>query len=156
MNKDVREMVGICGLYCGTCQNYLAHRENDVEQLEKISKAKGIPVEEICCDGCISDNVFSPCVECVHGFRQCAGEKGVTWCFECSDFPCKRLEDFRDIHVVNGISHHENVIEGLRDMKEHGIQQWVEKQDRAGRCPECGKMLYWFARECPGCHSEVR
>ena len=149
--QDIRELVGICGLYCGTCPDYLAYRENDVEQLHKISQETGIPVEEIRCDGCLSGKVFPLCIECRHSFRQCAVEKKVTWCFECHDFPCQRLKDFKDIHVVNGISHHVHVIEDLRHMKEHGIEQWAKEQKRAGRCQKCGKRLYWFVRECPEC-----
>jgi predicted amidophosphoribosyltransferase len=41
-------------------------------------------------------------------------------------------------------------------MKRHGIEAWVEQQDKAGRCPECGKRLYWFARVCPACHSPLK
>jgi hypothetical protein len=80
----------------------------------------------------------------------------VTWCFQCREFPCPRLWDFRDVHIVNGISHHAHVIEDLQYMKEHGMEQWVEEQERAGQCPNCGKRLYWFARECPTCHASVR
>lgn len=153
---DVRELAGICGLYCGTCPRYLAYQENDVEQLNEISRETGVPIEEIRCDGCLSDNVSPTCLECRHGFRQCAGEKNVTWCFECDDFPCQRLHDFRDVHVVNGISHHIHVIEDLQYMKNHGVEQWVAEQDRAGSCPKCGKRLYWFVHECSTCHTKIR
>jgi hypothetical protein len=149
-------MVGICGLYCGTCPMYLAPRENDRSQLEKISAEKGIPIEDIQCDGCLSENLYPLCEECRHGFRKCAAEKNVTWCFECDEFPCQRLEDFRMVHVVNGISHHENVVEHLRYMKKDGIEKWVEAQDQAGCCPACGKMLYWFTRECSACQTRIR
>lgn len=156
MKQDVSKLVGICGLYCGTCPNYLAYRENDIEQLERISQARGIAIEEIRCDGCLSDNVFPLCVDCRHGFRQCAADKMVTRCFQCHDFPCGRLRDFRDVHIVNDISHHAHVIEDLEYMKEHGVERWVEEQEKAGRCPQCGTRLYWFVRECPNCHTRVR
>ena len=156
MKQDARKMVGICGLYCGTCPNCLAYQENDTEQLEEISRRTNIPVSEIRCDGCLSDKVMPQCVECSHGFRRCAEDKNVTWCFQCSEFPCQRLEDFTDGHIIDGISHHAHVIEDLKDMKAHGIEQWLEKQERAGHCPQCGKRLYWFTRECPSCHTQIR
>jgi hypothetical protein len=28
--------------------------------------------------------------------------------------------------------------------------------DREGRCPQCGKRLYWFTRVCPDCHTRIR
>ena len=154
MRQDVLELVGICGLYCGTCPNYLAYRKDDVEQLNRISQATGIPIENIRCDGCLSDKVMPYCMEC--RFRQCAGEKKVTWCFQCHDFPCQWLSDFTNAHIINGISHHAHVIEDLRYMKQYGIEQFAEEQERAGRCPQCGDALYWFARGCSSCRTQVR
>lgn len=133
MKQDVRKIVGICGLYCRTCPNYPAH-----------------------CDGCLSDRVSPHCVACPSGFRKCAKEKKVTWCFQCHDFPCQRLIDFTHSHIVDGISHHAHVIEDLQYMKNHGVEQWVEKQERASSCPQCGKTLYWFIRQCPNCNGQVR
>ena len=152
MGQDISNTTGICGLYCGTCPNYLASRKNDSEQLKKISQKTGIPIEEVRCDGCLSDNVFAPCVDCKHGFRRCAEEKEVTWCFQCHDLPCRRLKDFKDVHIVNGISHHAHVIEDLKYVREHGIEKWLVVQEKAGQCPRCGTMLYWHVRECPDCH----
>jgi len=152
--QDLRQLVGICGIYCGTCPRYLASRENDLEQLKEISQATGIPIDKIHCDGCLSGNVFPTCRECIHGFRQCAKEKNVTWCFECDEFPCQRLYHFKEVHIVNGISHHAYVIEDLRYMKEHGIEQCVKEQEKAGTCVTCGKRLYWFTKECPRCHTK--
>ncbi|MFH0837933.1 MAG: DUF3795 domain-containing protein [Patescibacteria group bacterium] len=156
MEKDVRKLIGICGLYRGTCPSYLAHRKNDVEMLEKMSRERGYSIEELRCDGCLSDKVAPHCVDCRHGFRKCAAEKQVTWCFECTDFPCRRLRDFTNVHVVNGISHHEHIIEEDEYMRDHGIEPWVEKQEAAAKCPGCGETLYWHVRECGNCHSKVR
>lgn len=156
MNKDYEQLVGICGIYCGTCNIYLASKLDDKEELKKISARDNIPIQEIHCDGCLSDSVYSPCRECGHGFRECAKEKKVTWCFQCTDFPCQRLKSFKDIHIVNGISHHEHLIEDLAYMKDHGVGQWVEQQEKKGQCPKCGKMRYWFSKECPDCHVKIR
>ena len=156
MKQRIKDLAAICGLYCGTCPHYLAPRINDHEQLEQISQDKRIPVEGIGCDGCLSERVSPHCMECRHGFRRCAAEKNVTWCFECPEFPCQRLRDFRNTHIVDGISHHEHVIEELQYIKEHGIERWVDKQASAGQCPQCGKELYWFTRQCPSCHTQIR
>jgi hypothetical protein len=65
------------------------------------------------------------------------------------------LEDFRDVHVVNGISHHKRVIDDLTYMKENGIGTWVALQDKKSRCPGCGTRLYWFSRACPACGTQI-
>jgi hypothetical protein len=155
MEQNIKDRVGICGLYCGTCPFYLAFRENDSEMLKKISQEKGMPIDDLRCDGCQSDRVSEHCAVCPYDFRKCAAGHGVTWCFECSDFPCERLEAFKDVHVVNGISHHIHVIEDLTEMKEHGIESWVEKQEKNSRCPTCGKISYWFDRACSDCQAEI-
>ena len=156
VRQDATKLVAICGIYCGTCPSYLAYQENDVEEIERTAQRLGIPIGEVRCDGCLSGKVRPPCVECKPGFRRCARENKVTWCFQCPDFPCQRLRDFTNVHIVNGISHHAHVIDDLIYMKEHGIEQLIEKQEKSGRCPQCGRRLYWFSRVCPGCHTQVR
>jgi hypothetical protein len=156
MAEDKKVLAGICGLYCGTCPNYLAERESDTVRVEAIAKTNNLNVSQVGCDGCLSDRVMPFCVECKNGFRACAREKGVTWCFECVEFPCKRLEEFTKIHIVDGVPHHATVIEDLKYMKEHGVEEWVNRQEKAGKCPSCGKRLYFFTRECPVCHTKIR
>jgi hypothetical protein len=143
--------LGICGLYCGTCPKYLAYQEQDKSELNKMSETDKVPVEDIRCDGCLSDHVYPTCRDCRHGFRRCAEEKKVTWCFQCPEFPCKRLKDFSKIHVVNGIWQHKKVIENQQFMKDNGIEEWIKQQDKEGACPGCGKMLYWHSVKCPRC-----
>lgn len=111
---------GICGLFCGTCAMYS-------EQ----------------CHGCLSDFLWGHCTECVHGFRTCAKEHNVTWCWECDAFPCERVKDFSKKHIENGICHHEHVIDdGLR-MREIGAKAWVAEQTAAHTCPKCGELVNW-------------
>jgi len=151
-----RELAGICGIYCGTCPRYLAYQHQDLEELQKIAKEDNVPVQKVRCDGCLSNHVYGSCIDCRHGFRRCSQEENVTWCFECPNFPCQRLRDFKNIHVVNGIWHHKRVIDHLQFMKDPGVEAWVEEQEREGACPNCGKMLYWYVLECPHCGSSAR
>jgi hypothetical protein len=155
MKKNISDLVAICGLYCGNCPYYLASRRRDDAQLEKISKESGIPVEKIRCGGCLSSNPSSHCITCKQGFRECAAAHKVTWCFQCNDFLCKRLEDFLNIHIVDGKSHHAKIIENLEFMKTHGIEKWVEMQKRSSTCMDCGAQLYWFESKCSKCKSQV-
>ena len=131
MSGYTTEIAGICGLFCGTCPSYP----------EK-------------CEGCLSGRVADHCVECRPGFRACAKEKGVTWCFECGDFPCPRLEAFIPVHVENGVVHHENVITDLQLMREVGVQQWVDKQAKDNTCPDCGKLILWPESKTHKCSNE--
>lgn len=143
-------MAGICGLYCGDCPNYLAPRLGDHETLSRLAAERGVSPEAMACDGCLSSNVAVECRECSHGFRACAEQHGVTWCFECGEFPCARLASFKDIHVVNGVSHHGRVVEKLRSMRTMGVEDWVKKRAAETACA-CGRPLYWHHKACPVC-----
>lgn len=123
------EVVGICGLFCGTCPSYA----DDI------------------CDGCLSDRVRGDCAVCSHGFRTCAKDHGVTWCKECRDFPCQRLLDFKDVHVVNRISHHEHIVEFVARQREIGIEAWVREQEDSNACPVCGTLMIWCEGTCRKC-----
>ena len=148
--------VGICGIYCGDCPSYLAPQIDDIEELEKRAQQMGLTVEEVRCNGCHSEKVMPSCAECRHGFRQCAREHAVTWCFQCHAFPCQRLEDFKEIHVENGISHHQHLIKELYYLRENGMEDWLAKKEREGRCPECRRRLYWHTRTCSDCGTAIR
>ncbi len=128
MSKYSPAIAGICGLFCGTCPSF--------------------PEE---CEGCLSDKVAARCVDCRHGFRTCAKDKGIKRCYECSDFPCQRIHDFIPIHAENAIVHHENVINDLLLMKEIGVQNWVDKQVEEHTCANCGKMPYWHESHMHQC-----
>lgn len=127
--KPGNETAAICGLFCGTCPSY-----------------------PLSCEGCLSARVAPGCGDCDSGFRNCATEHGVTRCYECGAFPCARLEDFSHLHVVNGICHHEHVVNDLHTMRELGVDAWVAQQTQSHTCAKCGKLIPWFERGCPGCN----
>ncbi len=160
MNKHTsdadRSLIGICGLYCGTCPSYLAPRQNDLEPIRARAVEWGLSEEEVTCDGCLSERVAKPCRGCVPGFRECAREHSVTWCFECGEFPCERNWRFRDAHVVDGISHHEHVIDDLEHMRTHGIESWLATQRERAKCATCGRTNYWCVSTCAGCGTKIR
>lgn len=120
------QTAGICGLFCGVCPIYPAQ-----------------------CHGCHSDTLAAHCQVCPPGFRACAREHGVTWCFECAEFPCARLEGFLDAHWENGISHHAGVIASLERMKAVGVAAWVKEETAKAQCGHCGQLTPWNRPQCP-------
>ncbi len=132
MEYIANEVTGICGLFCETCPKFADGK----------------------CKGCLSDMVAEACVSCSPGFRECAKEHGIERCSECEDFPCDRLQKFKDCHVVNGISHHEFILEYVRDQREMGVEAWVKKQEELHTCPTCGTMTVWCEKYCRKCGKE--
>ncbi len=76
-----------CGLYCGVCAIYIAHRDNNHKFKERLMNlykgevaGKGtlpnsetLSAEDIRCRGCLSDEQFMHCQQCE--IRDCTKEK---------------------------------------------------------------------------------
>ena len=63
MTEIKKELLAPCGLYCGVCSIYIAHRDNNVkfkERLLPVYKAFAKSVEDIACTGCLSEGVVFP------------------------------------------------------------------------------------------------
>ena len=95
-----------CGLYCGVCAIYIAHRDNNqkfkagllnlykgnVQGKGTLPNSENLSIDDIKCDGCLSDGSFMHCRQCE--IKACTEEKGYTGCHECDEFPCQHIEDF--------------------------------------------------------------
>ena len=91
-------MIAVCGLDCGTCGIHLATDDPELaKRLAKNFRENGIiPDAEpgmFRCDGCKGDRSNhwnEPCwmLKC------CVDDKGLEFCSQCRDFPCRELEDW--------------------------------------------------------------
>ena len=93
---DYTKMTAPCGRDCFHCPLFLA---KDNERFQRIVANKmGIPVENAVCRGCRNEKGMITFLKengtC--NIFQCAAEKDVTFCFECSDFPCDLLHPVAD------------------------------------------------------------
>ena len=59
-----KELVAPCGLYCGVCGVYIAHRDGNIKFKERLTTVYNVPVEEIACEGCLSERLFGFCLTC--------------------------------------------------------------------------------------------
>jgi len=140
-------LAGACGLYCGACPIYRMYKDQDTERLERAAREVfHCRPEDIRCEGCRGplDDRWSP--EC--RFAICTQERGVTFCYECADFPCKDLSAFsadrNDIPLTN-----------LRRLAEAGLEVWLAEQDARWRCPACGKPVDIYSETCRACGAEL-
>lgn len=143
-NRKRFQLLGICGVYCGACSTYRAYNDNDEAIFYWVAKM-GIPPDQIFCKGCGSDLVNEWCCNCK--FRKCTKDKGVTYCFECDDFPCQMLIDFSKTrpHRTLGLRNLEKLRNGT------SIQEWLKQQEKRWACSLCGKKLHWYSEKCPNC-----
>lgn len=92
----------------------------------RLSAMTNIPKEMITCKGCTDRNI---CLFLkIQGKRcktaDCAKEKGVNYCFQCSKFPCEYL-----MPLADGAAKYPHNIKlyNLCQMKKMGVGVWAEQ-----------------------------
>ncbi len=92
--------LAFCGLECNNCDAFIATKENDDSKRKQVAEnwsnmfGADIKPEEINCNGCHSDLLFSHCKVCE--IRKCGMEKSLTTCGDCSDYSCDKLNFIHD------------------------------------------------------------
>jgi hypothetical protein len=145
--EESRELLAPCGLFCGVCAIYMADRDENVKFKERLSPVYGVPVEDLHCRGCMSDEVFGYCLVCP--IKSCAAEKGLEGCFQCGDFPCQFIDDF-PLPVGRKV-----ILRAVPEWRELGTERWVAAELERYHCPNCGYELFRGARRCRNCKAEV-
>jgi hypothetical protein len=145
LDSERRLLLGVCGLYCGACYHYRASFPDGQHLLDEAAR-QGKRREGYTCRGCRSDTLYihPGCAQCE--IRACADGKGVLHCGDCDEFPCERLEAFRD----DGRVHHLDVVANLEDLGAEGADQWLEEQERRWTCG-CGARFSWYETACHRC-----
>lgn len=84
---------------------------------------------------------------CTHMGNRCEllGTGSIRFCYECQDFPCKRLKSL-DKHYRT--KYHMSTIENFKFIKEYGLNGFLEQEEEKWRCPACGGVI------C--CHNGLR
>ena len=146
-----KALLSPCGLYCGVCAIYIAHRDNNQkfkQILLPIYKAFAKNVEDISCTGCLSDGIVFPmCKMCP--IKKCTKEKGIEGCHQCDEFPCKNINNF-PVPIAKKI-----MLRSIPTWRELGTEKWVEEEEKRYICPECGNKLFRGAKKCNICKVAV-
>jgi hypothetical protein len=138
-----------CGLYCGACQVMGANERGDTEWLQKFAAEHKCTPQDLICHGCKSPEAAIVCADCPT--KVCAESKGVEFCFECAEFPCQRISDFRN----DKYPHHSAIFRNLAAIKAQGVEAWLEGEKKRWACPQCGERFYWYSEKCAKCGTEL-
>ena len=154
--KKYDGLVGPCGLHCGICTMYRAYHDRNLSLWQETPKnfrkqlglGDEVDFKDIACEGCRSSMLFEYCAQC--SIRKCVlEEKGLDWCYQCEDFPCEMLLDFQSYWRMP-------IVENLREIKEIGLDKWLEQKDKKWQCTQCETTLHWFSFGiCPKCGESV-
>lgn len=146
---DDRDLLGACGLYCGACYHYRASFPEGKHLLEEAAR-QGRDLRGFTCKGCRSSLLYihPGCAQC--DIRACTDRQGIAHCGLCTQFPCARIQAFRN----DGRIHHLDSISQLEELVVKGPSLWLAAQARRWRC-SCGTAYSWYETVCPSCGAPV-
>ena len=128
MNRvDDKKLAAPCGLYCGSCIDYLVYKH---------------------CHGCGCS--CGTCSASEH-HRRCeiykcyVKQKNLETCAECKELPCSNLIRFCYSPVW---LHHVSVIENLRRQKVISITGWLKEQKETWSNKRYLQRWLWLQKDC--------
>jgi len=150
-----RKFLAPCGLYCGVCAVYYATRDNNLKFKErlvgvykgKLPGSESLSVDDIYCEGCLSNNPFGFCQDC--SIRDCTQNKSIAGCHECDAFPCQFIEDF-PLPIGKKV-----IMRAIPYWQKWHTEKWVFDEEARYICPECGHKLFRGVKRCNRCKTKV-
>lgn len=142
-----KELAAPCGLYCGVCGIYIAHRDNNLKLKERLTGVFGVTVDQIQCEGCFSKKRYVKCKVC--NIRACTISKGFEGCYQCTDFPCKYFDEF-GVPIAKKVA-----MRAVPAWKKLGTEKWIEAEEKRYHCPYCDNKLFRGTKRCRQCGKEV-
>lgn len=132
-------LIAPCGMNCSLCAAYL-FKQKDLNK-------KGF--HRTYCPGCIPRGE-----NCKHMADACAllGNGLVRFCFECENYPCKRLKALDKRYRTK---YHMSMIENLNAINEKGMKEFLEAEKEKWRCPTCGGTICCHNGLCFDCDLET-
>lgn len=137
--EEKKRYIGFCGAYCHTCDWFTGKIKKSFQlsldmleeygfrrllegrvDTENLKKGLQILANSGICSGCKAEVAKNP-EEDRCKIRQCCFHKGFELCSECPDFPCNLLKSNPGVIKFR-------CIENLNEIKEKGIEHWIDKQ----------------------------
>ncbi|AEE15598.1 hypothetical protein Trebr_0145 [Treponema brennaborense DSM 12168] len=125
------EMLAPCGMNCLVCYKH-CHTKKTHQP----------------CQGCLLESKGKPqhCRKCK--IKECVKEKSLSYCFECSDFPCRLIKNLEKSYNQR---YCESLVENSRIAKEQGIPHLMETQIQKYGCSDCDGIISLHDTVCTEC-----
>jgi len=145
-NKADKKLAAVCGLFCPACHVFIGTKE-DPERLKVMAGRLQRPLEEMQCNGCRSEKRCFYCEsKCI--MTKCAAAKGVDFCGECAEYPCKDLKAFQA-----EMPHRIELWKSQERIKEVGWEKWYSEMIEHYSCPACRTLNSAYDIACRKCGS---
>lgn len=115
----------------------------------------------VCYKHCYTKKTKNPCLGCLANdemgkpehcrkckIKDCVREKGITYCFECSKFPCNFIKNLEKSYNQR---YNTSLIENSLFVKNHSLVVFMEKQKQEYTCKECGGVYSIHDKVCTEC-----
>lgn len=131
--KIESDMFVPCGMNCMVCYKHCYHKKP--------------------CAGCLNSDRGKPehCRKC--RIKDCTAGKNITYCYECSDFPCKQIKSLEKSYNSR---YRASLIENSRAAKEYGAEILLEEHREKYKCPDCDGIISLHDAECSECQHKMR
>jgi hypothetical protein len=122
-----------CGIYCKAC-----------------------PALGKSCSGCRSEKAQKRTSKYACHMRCCTAEKGIGFCSECDQVPCKIYKSrFLTQHRTDvRYQYRRDAFTDLQLLKTEGFEVWDTYQQKKWSCPDCGSVVWIYAYECSACQKK--
>jgi hypothetical protein len=122
--EQLKALTAICGIDCFNCEFFHTNIDGFFASLSPERKAsfdaRGMTIEKLRCQGCRISGCTTIDGKCET--LECAKEHKVDFCFECQDFPCRRLQPLAE--GADRFPHNLKVY-NLTAIKNRGIEAWA-------------------------------
>jgi hypothetical protein len=133
-----KNLVGRCGVYCGSCEIHRAYKDKGKLLLDIARKHNCLP-GDVRCEGCGAVHVIGWARAEGWGkdceIRKCQQRRELQTCGECHDVRnCGRWNALAEEYQSMGMDLKAN----LQAMSNGGLGEWLDKMDQRWRCQQCG------------------
>lgn len=129
--KIENNMLAPCGMNCMVCYKHCYTKKP--------------------CPGCTLGDSGKPehCRKC--RIKECVKARGYTYCFECTDFPCKIIKSLEKSYNKR---YNESLVGHSIEAKDKGIDTFLVSQREKWTC-QCGGAISLHDGECSECQTRI-
>lgn len=126
-------MFAPCGMNCKVCYKHCYYKNP--------------------CEGCLKSDVGKPehCRKCK--IKDCVKEKGLRYCFECKEYPCKFIKNLEKSYNKR---YQTSLMDNSIFVKKYGLDQFMEQQKIKYTCSKCGGIISIHDGECSECQEKMK
>ena len=105
------------------------------------------------CASCLNSDKGKPehCRKCK--IKECIKIKELSYCFECSEYPCKQIKDLEKSYNNR---YQTSLMENSEFVRQFGLEKFMDMQKEKYICSQCGGIISIHDRECSECQEKMK